>query len=355
MSPDDRFRSRSRWRQSLPADSAAVIVLTILADLFIFLPVINETPLRVLLVVPLVLFLPGYAFISILFPEKESSSEGVTADESMSGRGILSGQSINSTERVLLSIGVSAVLVPLLGLIINVSPASINMVTVALTVSGFTIFAAVVGASRRQALPEEEQFTVPYRRWLAQGRSSVFKPSSKVDLVLNVVVVLSALLLISSMAYGVMVPTEDFTEFSLLTKNESGSFTASGYPTEFSSGESKPLYISVENNGEEQTNYTVIVKQQQVSTVNNTTTMQAETELQRLRFTVEAGETRRVRHTVTPRLSGQEFRLVYLLYKGDPPANPTTKNAYRELHLWINVSDSRSSITRPSLQETASP
>jgi len=32
------------------------------------------------------------------------------------------------------------------------------------------------------------------------------------------------------------------------------------------------------------------------------------------------------------------YRLVYLLYRGEPPAEPRIDNAYRELHLWINVS-----------------
>lgn len=106
MSLDDRLqRFLSRWGQRLPADSAAVIGLTLLAGLFTLLPGAGKTPFRALLVLPLVLFLPGYAFISILFPEQENSSEGMTSDESTKGRGILSGRSINSLERVLLSVG----------------------------------------------------------------------------------------------------------------------------------------------------------------------------------------------------------------------------------------------------------
>jgi len=44
-------------------------------------------------------------------------------------------------------------------------------------------------------------------------------------------------------------------------------------------------------------------------------------------------------HTVAPTLPGERLRLVYLLYKGDPPAEPTVENAYREVHLWVNVSE----------------
>jgi uncharacterized membrane protein len=41
---------------------------------------------------------------------------------------------------------------------------------------------------------------------------------------------------------------------------------------------------------------------------------------------------------VTPELTGDRMRLTYMLYRGAPPATPTTDNAYRELHLWVNVS-----------------
>jgi hypothetical protein len=36
-------------------------------------------------------------------------------------------------------------------------------------------------------------------------------------------------------------------------------------------------------------------------------------------------------------MTGERLRLTYLLYRGAPPQTPTTDNAYRELHLWVNV------------------
>jgi uncharacterized membrane protein len=50
---------------------------------------------------------------------------------------------------------------------------------------------------------------------------------------------------------------------------------------------------------------------------------------------------------VTPTLTGQRLRLAYLLYRGSPPPDPTVENAYREVHLWINVSAPSAAITRP--------
>ena len=57
----------------LPADLAAVIVLTLLTVLVVILPGIRETPIRVLPGLPFVLFLPAYAFVAALFPEAGKS------------------------------------------------------------------------------------------------------------------------------------------------------------------------------------------------------------------------------------------------------------------------------------------
>ena len=38
---------------------------------FVLIPRLNETPIRIILGLPLVLFLPGYALIATLFPRKD--------------------------------------------------------------------------------------------------------------------------------------------------------------------------------------------------------------------------------------------------------------------------------------------
>jgi hypothetical protein len=35
------------------------------------------------------------------------------------------------------------------------------------------------------------------------------------------------------------------------------------------------------------------------------------------------------------------------LYRGQPPADPTVENAYREVHLWVNVSAPSAAIGQP--------
>ena len=63
----------------LPADLALAIILTLACILFVLAPRLNETPVRVLLGLLLVLFLPGYSLIAALFPRRDDP-DGTRAD-----------------------------------------------------------------------------------------------------------------------------------------------------------------------------------------------------------------------------------------------------------------------------------
>ena len=77
-----------------------------------------------------VLFIPGYTLIKTLFPEKE----------------------IDNTERVALSIGMSLVLVPLVGLILNYTPWGIRLTPVIISNFTLTMFLAILGIIREYTL-----------------------------------------------------------------------------------------------------------------------------------------------------------------------------------------------------------
>ena len=77
----------------IPGDLALVIILTLSCIPFVLAPPLNETPIRIILGLLLVLFLPGYSLIAALFPR----------------RGDLDG-----IERIALSFGLSIAIVPLI-------------------------------------------------------------------------------------------------------------------------------------------------------------------------------------------------------------------------------------------------
>ncbi|MFV9676759.1 MAG: DUF1616 domain-containing protein [Methanosarcinales archaeon] len=113
-------------------DLALVILFTILCIPFVLIPPLNEiSPVRIILGLPLVLFLPGYALIAALFPRKDD---------------------LDAIERVALSFGLSIAITPLLGLALNYTPFGIRLAPVLIVLSVFTISLAICAYVRRSRI-----------------------------------------------------------------------------------------------------------------------------------------------------------------------------------------------------------
>jgi uncharacterized membrane protein len=356
----------------LPADLAATTLLTLVTLVTVLVPVINETPLRVLFGLGFVLFLPGYAFIAALFPEAGESPAAAEADDPDAAPSDSDGKpapvpgtdaaaaaetdsspaapgptsadraGIDGIERVALSFGLSIAVVPLIGLVLNFTPWGIRLVPVVTAVAGFTLGCVAVAARRRWALSPDDRFAVPYREWLAAAEGELFDPDGRTDAALNVVLAVSVLLAVGSVGYAVAVPPqgEQFSEFYLLTETPEGELVADDYPETMAVDETAELIVGIGNNEYEPTEYHVVVQLQEVETANNSTTVLERTEIDRFEATVEHNETHHERHTLRPTRSGEDLRVQYLLYRDSVPEGPTGGNAYRDLHLWIDVNRS---------------
>ena len=135
---------------------------------------------------------------------------------------------------------------------------------------------------------------------------------------------------------------ERFTEFYVLSTNETGAPIADDYPRNFTAGEREPLLVGVENHEDRRTGYTVVVELQRLAERGNETRVIRQRELDRFSLTLAPGESVRHNRSVEPTMTGRDLRLTFLLYRGTPPREPTVGNAYREVHLWIDVTESRS-------------
>lgn len=338
---------RSDWRlllphqvRSLPFDLAVVLTFVAAVNLTVFLPIVQDTPLRVVFGLPFVLFVPGYAFIAALFPEQGTRPDETTDDETEITHEPDTGSGIDGIERVALSFGLSIAIVPLLGLVLNFTPFGIRLTPIMVTLSLFTVVATAVAATRRWALAPDERLQVPYRQWVASARSELFEPDDRTDVILNVVLVLSILLAAASVTYAVAVPKEgeQFTETYLLTETEDGDLIADNYPTEFTVGENRSLVVGISNHEHEPVEYTVVVQLQNVTfPTENTTQVTQVAEVGRFRTSLGHNETWHHPHSVTPTFAGDRLRLAYLVYKGEPPAEPSVESAYRSTHLWVNI------------------
>jgi len=287
---------------------------------------------RTVLAVPLVVLLPGYSLVSALFPE-DLGTDTAGEDETMSLTGV---------ERFGLSVVLSIVLVPMVGFVVNYTY-GFFLRPLLLAVCGLTVFLALVGILRRLALPAERRHTVSPGAWFDETTGSflsvarrdlrvspALKPSTGGQQLLNVLFVVSLLTLAATAGYATVTPPRDddpFSEFYLLTQDENGEFVAEDLPTEFAAGESREVYVAIGNHEGQRVPYTVVM------------TLDGR-EIDRFSTTIGAGQTERVRATVSPQQTGDRLRLSFLLYRGDVPENPTPENAYRESRLWISVGGS---------------
>jgi uncharacterized membrane protein len=128
-------------KRKIPSDLALVIFLTLLCIPFVLISPFNETPVRIILGLPLVLFLPGYSLIAILFPRKDD---------------------LDGIERIALSFGLSIAISPLLGLGLNYTPFGIRLTPILIVLSVFTISLALGAYVRRSRIREADRFWVDF-------------------------------------------------------------------------------------------------------------------------------------------------------------------------------------------------
>lgn len=329
--------------REFPKDLIGVICLVLLTNAAVFVPAVRATPVRLVLGYLFLLFLPGYAIVAALFPRHGGRE---TADPYRTSW--LTARGIDGVERFVLSAGTSLAVVPLVAFVLSATGYGVRLGPIVVATSALTIVATLVGAVHRLSFPPAERFSLPVgvwaRSWLATTRG-LFGSTSRYDRALNVLLVVSLLLAVSGAVYAVTVPQPDsgYTEFYLLNRTTEGDLTADEFPTEFQRSEPQELVVGIGNKEQQSTTYTVVIELQRLSAPNSDggdATVVEETELQRFEMQVGQNETELREHTVEPTLLGTDLRLVYLLYQGDPPRNPSVDNAYRDVHLLINVSTS---------------
>ena len=287
---------------------------------------------------------------------------------------------IDGIERVALAFGLSIALVPLIGLVLNFTPWGIRLVPIMLAVSAFTVAATVVAAVRRWDLPPEERFRVPYREWIATGRKEVFEPETRTDAILNVLLAASVVLALGAVSFAIMVPPsgEQFSALYILTEDDDGELVAGGYPTEFAAGESAEIVVGVDNREHDTVEYTLVVLEQQVEFEDGVDTADGidpgdpvvdanetdgddidgddtgavddaavglevidQNELDRFEPTLAHNESWLHTHAVEPTFTGENVRLVWLLYPdGEVPDEPSTDDTEYWVQLWVDVEDS---------------
>jgi uncharacterized membrane protein len=289
-----------------------------------------------LVALPFLFVLPGFVFLAVLFPQRAVQTD-TEADGPLF---TLHTRGIDNVERYVLSFGMSLVIVPLVAVGYSLLPIPYSRQLIAATILGLVLVGIVVGALRRAAVPQDERYSVQFRAHARRARTAVTGVSPP-DAVLNIVLAVAVVTSLSAVGYAVLDPLDgtQYTEVALMTESDSGDLVAGDYPEEFVRGEPQPLTVSITNREDARQTYEVVVAVQRVSGEAASPTVLEQRRVDQFTLTVGAGETTRLQHAAQSPISGENLRLVYLVYDGTPPEQPTTENAYRHVHLWIDVSE----------------
>lgn len=293
--------------KKIPSDLLIVIGLVLLTDIFVLAPGLNETILRNVLGLPLVLFLPGYTLIAALFPAK-SDLDGI--------------------ERTALSFGLSIAIVPLIGLVLNYTPFGIRLLPVLVCLSIFIFIMCWLAYTRRASLPETEAFEISFSAAALSLKNEILeKPESKLDRALTIILILSILMSVATLEYVILTPKEGehFTEFYVLGPQG----IADNYTTDYTLGQSGTMIVGIVNHEYRPVNYTMQVRLENQL-------LPLPENLQHI--TLDHNETWEETVTFTPPLVGQNMKLEFLLFNETDKTTP-----YRDLHLWINVNENENS------------
>lgn len=311
-----------------PFDLAAVTVGAILAY-WIVTSFQDASTIRLLAAFPLVLFLPGYALVAVLFPATDRSGR-----ETISTPIERRPRSIDVVERLGLSFVLSLVVVALVGLALPITQWGFTTTVTTAALAAVTVVIAQIGVVRRLRTPTSERFTVSPIASLGRLRSD----DGAVATASTIVLVLAVGMAIGALVLGVLAPmsTGGFTELALYSETDDGDLVAGEIDDEIAAGESVPITVSIDNQEGEETDYTVVVQEQVIEDGD----VVERTPLETLETTIPDATTGTGELSVTPTADeGETVRISVLLFAEDPPAEPTNDDAMQDTYFWVTIEE----------------
>ncbi|MEY7850995.1 DUF1616 domain-containing protein [Natrarchaeobius sp. A-rgal3] len=292
---------------------------------------------RIIVAIPLICFLPGYALVSALFPD-EPNDGYQSFDEGKTGLGnpLLASGGLESIERTVLSIVFSVALVPASTLFASVSPRGVAAESVLFGVAILTVVLALVAVVTRYRCSPDRRYTPSIRSAVPffTSRSTLYDRSDERPY--NVAIVVGLALVVATTGFAVANPPQHdgFTEFEVETEAVDGELETV-YESAYEDGESRELEATITNREHEEVTYTTVVLLEDVryGDRESDVTVHERDELDRQTATVGDGERHQQTLDVTPTLTEEQLRLTLLLYDDEPPDEPTAENAYRVVSL----------------------
>jgi uncharacterized membrane protein len=308
-------------KSGLPWDMKIVLLWTALCIVSIYTPVINQSFLRLILALPLILFIPGYVLLAALFPDSTD---------------------IDAIERIVLSIGTSIVIIPLIGLCLNFTSWGIRLDPLIISLTAVIVVLVIIAGIRRTRTSPESRYTIPVPeiRQTIQDEWAL-RNGSKRDRILFFGSIIAICLVITSVFVVIYTPKpgDKFTEFFILGENR----TADSYPDIILPEIQHSLFVGIGNHEFQTMNYSVEIYLTSVP-VNKTAegiSPPQTTPLKTYNIILYHNETAILPLFFSVPDTGK-YRMDFLLFNETVPGQDITgiareSGSYRNLHLWINA------------------
>ena len=281
--------------QRLSSDLMLVIIFMVLSIIFTLIAPFNQTPLRIIFSLPILLFLPGYALISAMFPKKKD---------------------LSVIERFTLGIGLSIAIFVFDGFAISVTSWRFRPTPLVLTLSAITLVFVLIAFILRIRLPEDDRFSFNYMtvlNFIDSIRTDTEEPTdiekALVIALVGSIIIASGMLIYAKLTFE----EEEFTALYILGAGGK----AEDYPTELYLLEPTTITVGVENYEHAPANYTLEI-------------LLGDYSIHQEQLSLEHEEKWVRNVSFKPRHVGKNMKLQFVLYKDD------IKMPYRSVHLWVN-------------------
>jgi uncharacterized membrane protein len=302
-------------------DLLVVFFWLILAMSFIYIPALNDTPFRIIFALPVILFIPGYVLIAALFPGNEE---------------------IEIIERIVLSFGLSIVIVPLIGLGLNYTPFGIRLDPIITSLAIFIVVMICIAQYRRALLPVIRRFSFPVHCFITGIREEYMNHArSGTERILSILLFIAIITAMMTTIYIIVVPKqgEKFTEFYILGEKNK----AADYPTMLIPGKEYLVYIGVGNHEFRNITYTIETHLLNMTfdRTGNTSIVRQMILINSTSISLPHNQTVVIPFILSASSLGYN-RVVFLLFNETIPGGGVSSmdrinQSYRDLHLWVNT------------------
>ncbi len=271
--------------KNIRLDLLIILSWTVMTFVFFIIPTLDDSIIRTILGVPMVLFIPGYVLVMALFTKKNE---------------------LGSAEIICISFGLSIVVISLLGLFLDLT-FGIRLTPMIIILCTYIIIMVSVSMYRQRMYEDIVDNVIP----------KIVLPKRRIDTILTMILIFMSILTVITIYYAIMTPKigERFTEFYVLNSDRK----ADNYSTSMMLNSPVVLLTGVVNNEYQHMNYTVNV-------VIDKDVLATE------KLSLNHGDMWEKNITFVPDKVGDNVKLEILLFKEDDYTIP-----YRKLHLWATV------------------